>query len=109
MNNRVRKRKRRQPRIFKFGFSLILVVIVVLIGLLAYEKIHSAVPSGKVTSLNAAKHDKSSSWLSTWAASPVDMGNHKYTGTIRNMLVTTVAGDSLRVNFTNAFGDLICK
>lgn len=38
-------------------------------------------------------------------ASPVDMGNHKYTGTIRNMLVTTVAGDSLRVNFTNAFGD----
>ncbi|PCS17893.1 GDSL-like lipase/acylhydrolase [Lactococcus lactis subsp. lactis] len=77
----------------------------VLIGLLAYEKIHSSVPSGKVTSLNAVKHDKTSSWVSTWAASPVDMGNHKYTGTIRNMLVTTVAGDSLRVNFTNAFGD----
>ncbi|MDN6029531.1 MAG: SGNH/GDSL hydrolase family protein [Lactococcus plantarum] len=105
MNNRVRKRKSRQPRIFKFGFGLILVVIVVLIGLLAYEKIHSSVPSGKVTSLNAVKHDKTSSWVSTWAASPVDMGNHKYTGTIRNMLVTTVAGDSLRVNFTNAFGD----
>lgn len=103
MNNRVRKS--RQPRIFKFGFGLILVVIVVLIGLLAYEKIHSSVPSGKVTSLNAVKHDKTSSWVSTWAASPVDMGNHKYTGTIRNMLVTTVAGDSLRVNFTNAFGD----
>ncbi|WP_251900673.1 SGNH/GDSL hydrolase family protein [Lactococcus lactis] len=105
MNNRVRKRKSQQPRIFKFGFGLILVVIVVLIGLLAYEKIHSSVPSGKVTSLNAVKHDKTSSWVSTWAASPVDMGNHKYTGTIRNMLVTTVAGDSLRVNFTNAFGD----
>lgn len=105
MNNRVRKRKSRQPRIFKFGFGLILVVIVVLIGLLTYEKIHSSVPSGKVTSLNAVKHDKTSSWVSTWAASPVDMGNHKYTGTIRNMLVTTVAGDSLRVNFTNAFGD----
>lgn len=105
MNNRVRKRKSRQPRIFKFGFGLILVVIVVLIGMLAYEKIHSSVPSGKVTSLNAAKHDKTSSWVSTWSASPVDMGNHKYTGTIRNMLVTTVAGDSLRVNFTNAFGD----
>lgn len=105
MNNRVRKRKSWQPRIFKFGFGLILVVIVVLIGLLAYEKIHSSVPSGKVTSLNAVKHDKTSSWVSTWAASPVDMGNHKYTGTIRNMLVTTVAGDSLRVNFTNAFGD----
>lgn len=103
MNNRVRKS--RQPRIFKFGFGLILVVIVVLIGLLAYEKIHSSVPSGEVTSLNAVKHDKTSSWVSTWAASPVDMGNHKYTGTIRNMLVTTVAGDSLRVNFTNAFGD----
>ena len=103
MNNRVRKS--RQPRIFKFGFGLILVVIVILIGLLAYEKIHSSVPSGKVTSLNSAKHDKTSSWVSTWAASPVDMGNHKYTGTIRNMLVTTVAGDSLRVNFTNAFGD----
>lgn len=105
MNNRVRKRKSRQPRIFKFGFGLILVVIVVLIGMLAYEKIHSSVPSGKVTSLNAEKHDKTSSWVSTWSASPVDMGNHKYTGTIRNMLVTTVAGDSLRVNFTNAFGD----
>ncbi len=67
MNNRVRKRKSRQPRIFKFGFGLILVVIVVLIGLLAYEKIHSSVPSGKVTSLNAVKHDKTSSWVSTWA------------------------------------------
>ena len=74
MSNKARRRKKRQPRILKIGLSLILILIVALIGLLGYEKIRSAAPSGKVTSLNAAKYDKTSSWVSTWAASPVDMG-----------------------------------
>ncbi|WP_461216564.1 hypothetical protein [Lactococcus cremoris] len=61
MSNKARRRKKRQPRILKIGLSLILILIVALIGLLGYEKIRSAAPSGKVTSLNAAKYDKTSS------------------------------------------------
>lgn len=105
MSNKARRRKKRQPRILKIGLSLIIILIVALIGLLGYEKIRSAAPSGKVTSLNAAKYDKTSSWVSTWAASPVDMGNHNYTGTIRNLLMTDVSGTAFRLNFTNTFGN----
>lgn len=104
MSNRAR-RKKQQPRILKIALGLILILIVALIGLFGYEKIRSAAPSGKVTSLNASKHNKTSSWVSTWAASPVDMGNHNYTGTIRNLLVTDVSGTAFRLNFTNTFGN----
>jgi lysophospholipase L1-like esterase len=33
------------------------------------------------------------------------MGNHNYTGTIRNIVFTSVGGDVVRVRLTNTFGD----
>ncbi|HEY2651534.1 MAG TPA: SGNH/GDSL hydrolase family protein [Solirubrobacteraceae bacterium] len=44
-------------------------------------------------------------WVSTWGGSPVDMGNHNYTGTIRNIVFSSVGGDIVRVRLTNTFGD----
>lgn len=44
-------------------------------------------------------------WVSVWGASPVDMGNHDYTGTIRNIVFTSVGGNTVRIRLTNTFGD----
>lgn len=53
----------------------------------------------------SSSHSNGAQWISTWGASPVDMGNHDYTGTIRNIVFTSVGGDTLRVRLTNTFGD----
>jgi lysophospholipase L1-like esterase len=52
------------------------------------------------TSSSGAAH-----WVATWGASPQDMGNHNYTGTIRNIVFAAVGGDSVRVRLTNTFGN----
>ncbi len=44
-------------------------------------------------------------WVATWGGSPQDMGNHGYTGTIRNIVFAAVGGRSVRVRLTNTFGD----
>jgi lysophospholipase L1-like esterase len=44
-------------------------------------------------------------WVTTWGASPVDMGNFNYSGTIRHVVFTSVGGDTVRVRLTNTFGD----
>jgi lysophospholipase L1-like esterase len=44
-------------------------------------------------------------WVATWGASPVDMGNFNYSGTIRNIVFTSVGGGTVRVRLTNTFGD----
>ena len=43
-------------------------------------------------------------WVTTWSASPVDMGNYHYTGTVRDIVFTSVAGNTVRVRLTNTFG-----
>lgn len=43
-------------------------------------------------------------WVTTWSASPVDMGNFHYTGTVRDVLFTAVGGNTVRVRLTNVFG-----
>lgn len=43
-------------------------------------------------------------WVTTWAASPTDMGNHDYTGTVRNIVFTSVGGNTVRVRLSNTFG-----
>lgn len=47
----------------------------------------------------------SSQWVATWGASPQDLGNQNYTGTIRNVVFAAVGGDSVRVRLTNTFGN----
>ncbi|GAA4631956.1 SGNH/GDSL hydrolase family protein [Actinoallomurus vinaceus] len=44
-------------------------------------------------------------WVATWGASPQDMGNNNYTGTIRNIVFAAVGGHSVRVRLTNTFGN----
>jgi lysophospholipase L1-like esterase len=43
-------------------------------------------------------------WVSTWSASPVDMGNAHYTGTVRDIVFTSVGGNTVRVRLSNIFG-----
>ena len=43
-------------------------------------------------------------WVTTWSASPVDMGNAHYTGTVRDVVFTSVGGNTVRVRLTNTFG-----
>jgi len=64
-----------------------------------------------VASTSAAqRHDSAGQssgprWLATWGASPVDMGNHDYSGTIRNIVFTSVGGNEVRIRLSNEFGD----
>ncbi len=44
-------------------------------------------------------------WVATWGASPQDLGNHNFTGTIRNIVFAAVGGNSVRVRLTNTFGN----
>lgn len=48
---------------------------------------------------------RATQWVATWGASPQDMGNHNYTGTIRNIVFAAVGGDSVRVRLTNTYGN----
>jgi lysophospholipase L1-like esterase len=51
-----------------------------------------------------ASESQSGHWVTTWSASPVDMGNHDYTGTVRNIVFTSVGGNTVRVRLSNVFG-----
>jgi lysophospholipase L1-like esterase len=48
---------------------------------------------------------RATQWVATWGGSPQDMGNHNYTGTIRNIVFAAVGGDSVRVRLTNTYGN----
>lgn len=43
-------------------------------------------------------------WVTSWSASPVDMGDAHYTGTVRNVVFSSVGGNTVRVRLTNTFG-----
>jgi lysophospholipase L1-like esterase len=43
-------------------------------------------------------------WVSTWSAAPTDMGNYDYTGTVRNIVFSSVGGNTVRVRLSNTFG-----
>ena len=43
-------------------------------------------------------------WVTTWAAAPVDMGNYDFTGTVRNIVFSSVGGNTVRVRLSNTFG-----
>ena len=47
----------------------------------------------------------SAQWVATWGGSPMDLGNHNYTGTIRNIVFAAAGGKTARVRLTNTFGD----
>lgn len=47
----------------------------------------------------------SAQWVAAWGASPQDLGNHNFTGTIRNVVFAAAGGDSVRVRLTNTFGN----
>src|SRR5215469_2104453 len=51
-----------------------------------------------------AAQDQPPPWVTTWSTSPVDMGNHNYTGTVRNIVFTSVGGNTVRVRLSNTFG-----
>ncbi len=50
----------------------------------------------------APRHDDR--WVTAWSASPVDMGDAHYTGTVRNIVFSSVGGNTVRVHLTNTFG-----
>ena len=52
----------------------------------------------------AAAQAQSGNWVTTWAASPTDMGNFDYTGTVRNIVFSSVGGNTVRVRLSNTFG-----
>jgi lysophospholipase L1-like esterase len=76
------------------------VVVGLLVAGLAPLGLASAHQSQGQRASSNARH-----WVATWGGSPVDMGNHNYTGTIRNIVFTSVGGDVARVRLTNIFGD----
>jgi len=43
-------------------------------------------------------------WVTAWSASPVDMGDAHYTGTVRNVVFSSTGGNNVRVRLTNTFG-----
>jgi lysophospholipase L1-like esterase len=43
-------------------------------------------------------------WVTTWSASPVDMGDAHFTGTVRDIVFSSVGGNTVRVRLTNTFG-----
>jgi lysophospholipase L1-like esterase len=61
-----------------------------------------------LASSGAASHPaagaQSGNWETAWSASPVDMGDAHYTGTVRNIVFTSVGGNTVRVTLTNTFG-----
>jgi lysophospholipase L1-like esterase len=61
--------------------------------------------AGQRQQAQAASSAGATHWVATWGASPQDMGNHNYTGTIRNIVFAAVGGDSVRVRLTNTFGN----
>lgn len=66
----------------------------------------SVVPLGFASAnQRGASNSNAAHWVTTWGGSPVDMGNHNYTGTIRNIVFSSVRGDMVRVRLTNTFGD----
>jgi lysophospholipase L1-like esterase len=46
----------------------------------------------------------SGNWQTTWSASTTDMGNYDYTGTVRNVVFTSVGGNTVRIRLSNTFG-----
>ena len=46
----------------------------------------------------------SGNWQTTWSGSTTDMGNYDYTGTVRNVVFTSVGGNTVRVRLSNTFG-----
>jgi lysophospholipase L1-like esterase len=46
----------------------------------------------------------SGNWQTTWSASTTDMGDYDYTGTVRNVVFTSVGGNTVRVRLSNTFG-----
>ena len=51
-----------------------------------------------------ASQPQDNRWVTTWSASPTDMGNYDYTGTVRNIVFTSVGGNTVRVRLSNTFG-----
>jgi len=81
------------------SLRLVVLAVVVVAGI---------VPPGAASAAQqqvGSANSNGTQWLSTWGASPVDMGNHDYTGTIRNIVFTSVGGNTVRVRLTNTFGD----
>lgn len=52
----------------------------------------------------ATAPQQAGNWQTTWSASPVDMGNFHYTGTVRDVVFSSVGGNTVRVRLTNTFG-----
>jgi lysophospholipase L1-like esterase len=62
--------------------------------------------AGTGTSTSGGSHATAAQgpWETAWSASPVDMGNAHYTGTVRDVVFTSVGGNTVRVQLTNTFG-----
>jgi lysophospholipase L1-like esterase len=43
-------------------------------------------------------------WETAWSAAPVDMGDYHYTGTVRDVIFTSVGGNTVRIRLSNVFG-----
>lgn len=51
-----------------------------------------------------ATQGASSQWVATWGASPQNLGDPNFTGTIRNVVFAAVGGNTVRVRLANTFG-----
>src|SRR5262245_12264202 len=84
--------------------SLLLGTLV--IGLALGSSPALASPGGSTASQSrpTAAPQQAGQWATTWSASPVDMGNFHYTGTVRDVVFSSVGGNTVRVRLTNTFG-----